>query len=60
MDVGKIVFFDDTYLPPMIVVERGIPMKSWHIGIVVALVVGYALGILFPSIGTSLRSKAGV
>ena len=35
-------------------------MKSWHVGIVVALVVGYALGILFPSIGTSLRAKAGV
>lgn len=35
-------------------------MKGWHIGIVLALAIGYILGILYPSIGQSLRAKAGV
>lgn len=34
-------------------------MKSWHLGIVLALLIGYAVGILFPSVGQSLKAKIG-
>ncbi len=35
-------------------------MKSWHIGIIVAVLVGYALGIFFPSVGLTLKAKTGL
>jgi hypothetical protein len=34
-------------------------MKSWHLGIVIALVVGYAIGVMWPSIGNTVKSKIG-
>lgn len=35
-------------------------MKGWHLGILVAVLIGYALGILFPGVGQSVRAKVGV
>jgi hypothetical protein len=35
-------------------------MKGWHWGLVIAVLVGYALGIIFPSIGQSVKSKVGM
>lgn len=32
-------------------------MKSWHIGIVLAVVIGYVLGVMFPSVGQTIKSK---
>jgi hypothetical protein len=40
-------------------VEPENDMKNWHLGIIVALIVGYAAGILFPSVGNTLRAKIG-
>lgn len=34
-------------------------MKSWHIGIVVALIIGYAIGVLFPAVGQGVKAKIG-
>lgn len=34
-------------------------MKGWHWGVIIAVAVGYALGVLFPGIGTSIKSKIG-
>lgn len=34
-------------------------MKGWHWGIIIAVLVGYALGVYFPSVGASLKSKVG-
>lgn len=35
-------------------------MKSWHFGLILAILAGYILGIFFPSVGTSLKAKLGV
>lgn len=35
-------------------------MKSWHVGIVVAVLIGYVLGVMFPAVGNSLKSKVGL
>lgn len=34
-------------------------MKSWHWGVIIAVVIGYALGVLFPSFGATIKSKIG-
>lgn len=35
-------------------------MKSWHFGIIIAVLVGYALGLYFPAIGNKVRGTVGV
>jgi hypothetical protein len=35
-------------------------VKSWHWGIIIAVIVGYALGLYFPTFGNSLKSKVGL
>ena len=39
--------------------ERILEMKSWHWGIIVALLIGYLVGVKFPSTGASLLGKIG-
>jgi hypothetical protein len=34
-------------------------MKSWHLGIVVAIIVGYAIGVIWPAWGVALKAKLG-
>ena len=35
-------------------------MKGWHIGLIVAVIIGYLVGIKFPATGQSLLSKVGM
>lgn len=35
-------------------------MKSWHLGMLVLLVVAYLVGVKYPSIGQSALSKVGL
>lgn len=35
-------------------------MKTWHLGLVLALVVAYLVGVKFPSVGAGLLSKVGL
>jgi hypothetical protein len=35
-------------------------MKSWHIGLIVAVIIGYLVGVKFPATGQSLLSKVGM
>ena len=35
-------------------------MKSWHLGIIVAVLIGYALGIFFPGVGQTAKAKLGL
>lgn len=32
-------------------------MKTWHWGIIIAVLIGYALGVYFPSFGAGIKSK---
>lgn len=34
--------------------------KAWHLGIVVAVIVGYVLGVVWPGPGAMVRGKIGV
>ena len=43
----------------VILSERVYDMKSWHWGIIVALLIGYLVGVKFPATGASLLSKVG-
>jgi len=41
--------------------ERETVMKSWHWGtIIIVLIIGYLVGVKFPSTGASLLSKVGM
>lgn len=35
-------------------------MKSWHWGIIIAVLIGYVVGVMYPAIGQSLKAKAGL
>lgn len=35
-------------------------MKSWHIGLVVAILVAYLVGVKFPALGQAALSKVGM
>lgn len=35
-------------------------MKAWHVGLIIALIVAYFVGVKFPSVGTSLLGKVGM
>jgi len=35
-------------------------MKGWHIGIIVALLVAYLVGVKFPSTGQMVLGKVGL
>ena len=35
-------------------------MKAWHLGLVVALIVAYLIGVKFPSVGTTVLGKVGM
>lgn len=44
----------------IILSEREFEMKSWHWGtIIVVLIIGYLIGVKFPSTGQSLLGKIG-
>jgi hypothetical protein len=32
-------------------------MKAWHWGVIIAVLAGYVLGVMFPSVGNTLKSK---
>lgn len=34
-------------------------MKSWHIGVIIALVVVYLIGVKYPQAGQMVLSKVG-
>ena len=35
-------------------------MKAWHVGLIIALIVAYFVGVKFPSVVTSLLGKVGM
>ena len=35
-------------------------VKGWHIGLIVALVIAYFVGVKFPSIGQAALGKVGL
>ena len=35
-------------------------MKSWHWGIIIAVIIGYFVGVMFPAVGQQLKAKVGV
>lgn len=51
-------FFDSSELQPE--VKKGFTMKGWHIGIIVAVLIGYFVGVMFPSVGNTVKAKLGV
>jgi hypothetical protein len=35
-------------------------MKNWHWGIIIALLIGYFVGVKWPATGTSVLGKVGL
>lgn len=35
-------------------------MKAWHIGLIVAILVAYFVGVKYPGVGTSVLGKIGL
>lgn len=35
-------------------------MKGWHIGVIVTLLIGYFLGVQYPSVGKTALGKVGL